>query len=218
MANKDDVTRALLGLQHLANSPIKDTNVSKIVAQYQADLEDLPADILHAAVVHYRTSPSPFFPTSGQLREKATELLLLAMDVPTAAQAWAQVLEAPRLESVVCNIGNLLYQAVDTASPDDYWTLVMEYKLHCDKCDTCKTGVTYEHYDHPIVARVVKKLGGRERILTDNLPADRAQFIRAYMDIVMRETKKATMPKQLKNAVDQIAAQQMALLTEGMER
>ena len=106
MATKEQISKLLMEIRHLANSPISGSNVAQIVDIYHSDLHDIDTDLLNAAIVHYRTGASPFFPSSGQIREKATELQLLAMGIPTAAEAWAQVQNAWQYrEAVFCETG-----------------------------------------------------------------------------------------------------------------
>lgn len=220
MADERDITRALLELQHLPNSPITDQNVRQVSQQYEADLGDIPAEILQAAVFSYRTSGNPFFPTSGQLREKATELLLISMDIPTASMAWSQVLAAPRIkQTMLCDDGERLFRIAEREIGGAYWIALERYSTHKDACAECQSGGYQEVYEHPLVARVVEMLGGRDRILTDNLTADRSQFIRAYTEIVMRETKLATMAPAVKETVQALQANsQMRQLGEGLRK
>ena len=220
MADRTQITKALLDLQYLPNSPITDINVEKIVAQYEQDLGDLPGDILGAAVIHYRTGGNQFFPTSGQLREKATELLLLAMDVPTAAQAWAQVLGAVRMvDSVWCEDGERLFHGADDQTGGAYWAAIFAYRSHQETCKACEQGGFKEVYDHPVVARVVEMMGGRERITDGDISVCRSLFVRGYNEIVLRETKIATMAKPVKETVQNLqAGRQMQLLAGGMKK
>lgn len=219
MANTQTITRILTELQHLPNSPINDANVGRIIEQYTCDLEDIPDDILAAAAIYYRTGTNQFFPTSGQLREKATDIYLTAMDVPTPHQAWAQVLVAPRIrQAELCAEGERLFIAAEKATGAGYWDALGAYGQHKDTCEECMAGGYAEVYDHPVVAQVVQMLGGRDRILTDNLPADRAQFLKGYADIVMRQTKLATMAAPVKETVGRLASGQMKALADGMKK
>lgn len=219
MATIATITRILTELQHLPNCPITDMNIERIVEQYAVDLADIPDDILGAATIHYRTGGNQFFPTSGQLREKATDMYLTAMNVPTPHQAWAQVLSAPRIkQTALCDEGERLFREGERQTGGAYWAALKAYGDHKDSCDECQSGGYQEVYDHPVVAQVVAMLGGRDRILTDNLAADRAQFLKGYADIVMRQTKLATMAEPVKRMVGQIAGEQMKALADGMRR
>lgn len=212
MANKQEITQALMGLQHLPNSPIHDMNVAQIVAQYEADLGDIPGEILGAAVIHYRTSSSPFFPTSGQLREKAVELLLLAMNIPTAGQAWAQVINANRfVDSVWCEEGARLFHGADGKTGGEYWEALLDYKLHMENCTACTQGGFKEVYDHPVVEQIVKELGGSDTLLNGDISVCRSHFIRGYNELVQRHVKLQTMAKPVREAVRMIEAGQTIL-------
>lgn len=215
MATKLEISKSLNTMRHLPKSPITDMNVAEIVEQYHYDLCDVQSDILDAAVVHYRTSANPYFPTSGQLREKAMDLILLAMGVPTAGEAWVQVNNSlVHRETVVCEIGDRLRK--DAESGIGYWSAVFALRDHENKCPLCQPGGIVEQYSHPVVARIVDRLGGRDRILTGEAVADRSQFIRAYNEIVVSETKKMSLPTQVKETIGAIASGQVALLVSGL--
>lgn len=219
MANKETVTQALRQLKHLPGCPITDDNVAQIVEQYTSDLMDIPDEIMSAAVIHYRTNPSPFFPTSGQLREKATELLLLAMNVPTAAQAWAQVISAVRFaDSVMCPECERLFHAVDGTIGNDYWDAIHAYREHTDTCEVYTKGGYKEVYDHPIVEDIVFDMGGRDRLLEGDISVCRSLFLKGYNEIVTRKIKMATMPLPVKEVVNRIAGDQIKMLANGMDK
>lgn len=203
MSSKSDVTIALMQLRSLANSPITDWNVAQIVENYFNDLQDIAPDLLAAAVQQYRASANAFFPSSGQLRDKATELQLLAMNVPTAAEAWAQVQRAYRYqEPVSCEKGARLRRDCETATHFEYMSSIVNYKSHLEQCTICKKGGYSERYDHPAVARVVELLGGRDMLMTENEVADRAKFFESYNAIVKRETLKFSLPTQAREYVE----------------
>lgn len=201
MSSKSDVTIALMQLRSLANSPITDGNVAQIVENYFNDLQDIAPDLLAAAVQQYRASANAFFPSSGQLRDKATELQLLAMNVPTAAEAWAQVQRAYQYqEPVYCEEGAGLRNQCE-ADAANYFSHLFSYSRHIEQCTICTKGGYSERYDHPAVARVVELLGGRDMLMTDNEVADRAKFFESYNAIVKRETLKFSLPTQAREYV-----------------
>lgn len=202
MANKQDIHDALMKLKSLASSPITSENVAQIVELYYSDLQDLSAELLAAAVQQYRASSNAFFPSSGQLRDKATELQMLTMGVPTAAEAWAQVQRAYQYrEAVYCDEGALLRSQCET-DPQNYFAHLLGYSRHLDNCSVCEKGGFAEYYDHPAVENVVKLLGGREMLMTDNEVADRAKFFESYNAIIKRETMKAALPTQAREYVE----------------
>lgn len=200
MANKNEIAQALTSLQNLPGSPITPANVGEIVNQYNEDLGDIPADILIASVLMYRAGANPFFPTSGQLREKATELMLISMGVPTAAEAWAQVKRASiTVTSHWCDEGARLRDEVVGKAGNNYWTAIHKYGTHMDNCDQCREIYTREVYDHPAVKNAVDRIGGRAVILTGNDTADKAHFMRAYTEIIQTQTRVATLPQPIRD-------------------
>jgi hypothetical protein len=202
MCTKAEVYTELLAISNLPASPITTANLPQVVEQYHNDLQDIGGQLLTAAVTHYRTSANPFFPSSGQIREKATELQLLAMGIPTAAEAWAQVQRAYQYqEPVFCDEGMRMRTELE-GTPADYWQLLNQYGDHVDACGICDKGGFTERYAHPAVASVVEKLGGRDMILTDNEVADRAKFFESYNAIVKRETLRASLPVQARQFVE----------------
>ena len=219
MSTKNTVSELLLSIAHLPNSPFNGANVSQIVEMYYHDLQDIDDELLSAAVVHYRTGATPFFPSSGQIREKATELQLLAMGIPTAAEAWAQVQNAWQYrEAVFCEAGaHIRNSYLENQTVGE----LREYDRHLLNCPVCDVGGFAERYDHPAVANVVKLLGGRDMLLTDNEPADRAKFFEAYNAIVKRETLKASLPTVARQFVEtkQLEARQATkLLAERLSK
>lgn len=216
MANKSELTTILSSMRSLPMSPFTDPDsVDVVINQYVDDLGDIEYPILKAAAQHYRTSANPFFPTSGQLREKATDLLLLSMGVPTAAEAWANVLDAEQYKPrEYCQTGYDMRESYNSTNGN-----LVAYIRHESECEICgKVGGFVEVYQHPVVSRVVQMLGGRKNLLTDNLAADRSQFIRAYNEIVTRETKKMSLPEPVKEAVGFIASGQIKALADGMKK
>lgn len=221
MANKQSITQALLQLKHLPNCPITDDNVSQIVEQYTSDMIDIPDEVVGAAVIYYRTNPNPFFPTSGQLRDKAIELLLMAMNVPTASHAWAQLLSAVRfLDSEMCPECERLFRAVDGLTGGDYWDAIHAYQKHTGTCEVYSRGGFKEVYDHPIVEEIVFEMGGRDRLLEGDIGVCRSLFLKGYTEIVTRKIKRASLPVPVREVVGRIADVQgkIKMLAEGFEK
>ena len=205
MASKSMVIQVLTGLQHLPNCPITDANVDRIIDQYEYDLADISDAILAAAADHYRTT-AVFFPGSGALREKATEIFLAALDVPTALEAWAQVISAIRfVDSCMCNVCVSTYAEIEGKIGRAYWDALDAYARHTENCQVYQQGGFKEVYSSKIVKDIVEEMGGRDRLLTDNLTADRSQFIRGYNERITAKIKRATMAAPVKQVVSTLA-------------
>ena len=200
--NKSDTLEIVNLIKRLPNSPVGDRDsLNETVNLFFAVLGDLPADMAKAATIQYLSEGNPFFPMPGVLRDKAMDLQLLALGLPTAGEAWGMVLTANRpADPVFCGEGARLRDGVD--SPETYWSTLREYSKHVDECETCDLGGYREKYGHPAVAETVKLLGGREAILTDNPAADRARFIEAYREVIAREKMKMGMTPTVAEFVD----------------
>lgn len=193
MASNQEITRAILSMRYLPNSPITAANVPEVVGMFEVVLSDLPAECVDAATRQYLGTET-FFPTPGRVREIAMDLQMLAMGVPTPAEAWGMVLTAEKhVPSVWCDEGLRLRELGG----------IWDYKNHMDACEICTPGGLKEVYSHPVVAETVKMLGGRDVIITDSPTSDRARFIDAYREIVARERKKVAMLPEVKNYIDE---------------
>jgi hypothetical protein len=194
MATKQEVFATVNLFKRLPNSPITaDPNsLTETVDLFHAVLEDLPAEMVKAATVQYLSEGNPFFPTPGTLREKAMDLQLLAMGIPTPAEAWGMVLNGLEMSHArFCEEGARLRDACNNAA--DYMGALIASKRHDKDCSICDYGGFREDYKHPAVTETVRLLGGRDVILTDNPTADRARFIDAYREIVAKEKMKMGM-------------------------
>lgn len=214
MATKEQVTRAILALRYLPNSPITPANIPEIVSMFEVVLSDLPAKTLDAATRQY-LSTETFFPTPGRIRELAMDLQMIAMGVPTPAEAWGMIINAiQHVPSMWCEDGAAIREIGD----------VFKYKNHMDNCGVCTTGGLREVYQSAAVESTVKMLGGRDAIITDNPTADRARFTDAYREVISRERTKTAMLPEVKGYIEQKRAalldtgQAMKQLTKGLTK
>lgn len=200
MATKEEITRAILSMRYLPNSPITEKNVSEIINTFEMVLSDLPPETIDAATRQY-LGVETFFPTPGRIREIAMDLQMLAMGIPTPAEAWGMVLTGEKhIESVWCETGAKLR---NTYLENQINSNMREYSGHMAGCKICALGGIKEVYAHPVVAKTVRLLGGRDTIITDNPTADRARFIDAYREIVARERTKTAMLPEVRGYIEQ---------------
>lgn len=203
MATKTEIMEIVNLLKRLPNSPITDKeSLDETVKLFLAVLEDLPADMVKAATIQYLSEGNPFFPSNpGVLRDKAMELQMLAMGIPSPAEAWGMVLSANKpIPHVFCETGAALRDAC--MSGENYGATLDASKRHDKECRICGDGISEDVndyggfkdvYAHPAVAEAVRILGGRDAIMTDNPSADRARFQEGYRDVVARERMKMGM-------------------------
>jgi len=195
MANKTEVTAILALMSSLPNCPLSGNRERDAFAveTYFIVLKDFSPEHLKAAAAQY-LGTGTFFPTPGNLREAAVDLVLSAKGIPTAAEAWANVQDAYKyVEPSFCEAGwNLRNEALNAQRfhNGEMYNLAIGFIWeHEETCSACKPGGFRDVYNHPIVAEAVRRLGGRDALLTDNTAADRARFIEAYKEIVARERK-----------------------------
>jgi hypothetical protein len=194
MATRNEIIEVLNLVKSLPNCPMKDAeSIKNTVDLFVAVLEDLPVEMVRTATVQYCSEGNPFFPMPGVIRDKAMELQLLALGIPTPAEAWGMVLNARQyIPGKFCDAGAALRRNVE-GNPADYWYTLSAYHEHMKACTVCDTGGFQDVYGHAAVEETVKLLGGRDVVLTENEVADRARFNEAYKEIVKRERMKLAM-------------------------
>lgn len=210
MANRDDILAVVGMMRYLPNNPAArdDSAAGPLEDRFFMVLSDLPVEVLRAAAVQH-LAEATFFPTPGQLRERAMDLQLLALGIPQPAEAWAQVLKAPRyVPMALCELGAELRRSAEKQGLG-YFKAVAEYSKHLAECTVCTEGGYRETYPSPAVAECVRLLGGRDALMTDNPAADRARFIEAYREIVGRERMKAGMLPQVKEFLARAASAEL---------
>ena len=177
---------------------------------YLTILGDMDAELVRNAALQYLSAANQFtpIPTPGLLRDEAIEIEMLAAGIPTAGEAYGMVLDGlRRVGPQFCNDGAALRNAIEHV-PGEYQKRLWDYKIHVSDCKVCNTEpMQVLEYNHPLVAAVVRQLGGRDHIVTDNPMADRARFEDSYREIYMRERKKHAMLPEVRNQVETIRMQ-----------
>lgn len=227
MCEKSDIKEILSVLVKagLKNSPLTREKFSETLESFYDTLGDLPRETLFAAVNQYK-SGATWFPTAGEIRNQAADLQMLVFGVPTAAEAWAEVLAPERaIPAAYCSEGDRLRRLSENAN-GDYWKIIAEYTKHRENCAECKDGGLKKIYSHPAVEKTVKRLGGIDAILTavSMRAADRARFIDAYKEILAKEKKVAMMPASVRSYLEGVkrarlsnsVQSEIGLLTERM--
>ncbi len=151
MATKDEIFGIVALIKRLPNSPVKDgdkQSLDETVTLFLAVLEDLPADMVKAATVQYLSEGNPFFPSNpGVLRDKAMDLQMLAMGIPSPAEAWGMVMAglkpAPHL---FCETGAALRDAC--LSGESYGATLAASKRHDKECAICGNGISEDINDY----------------------------------------------------------------------
>lgn len=219
MATREEIEGILELLVTLPNCPITSNKTAEIVKNmYVVALSDVPNEYLQAAYLQYISGDNKFFPSNpGTLREIAFDLEMTAQNIPTAAQAWAMLLRGPeRIEARFCEKGIELRDAVENAAANKYWSAVHAYGRHVDNCDQCLPSSREGSYGSNIVDVVVRMMGGRDVIFTDNAAADRARFIPAYNELVTNERRKMQMVPEVREFI--ASENRPALVSSGINQ
>lgn len=223
MATKEEVVKVIETMAHMPNTPLRGTSKDdKILHDFYLSLKDVDIETLFAAVIQYKREEK-FFPTSSGILDKVFDLQMIASGFPTPTEAWGMVLEGKKnLRAVYCEIATQLGGELEKAIGPDYWRLHRIYSDHRDTCAECANPSENEHYNHPVVSEVVRLLGGRNAILTDNPMADRARFIDGFKEIMGREKKKLIMHPETKVFIERkqesLVSGEVKKLSEGMKK
>lgn len=142
----------------------------KVWATFVQDIDD---DLLMAAITQFISAADHAFPPSiPEIRHAASNIKREVAGVPTAWEAWEDVLKAP-LPSMVRTFR------------DGNWYDQEPYA-----------------WKHPIVEKVARQLGWHRRQFPGaNLEADRAHFVKAYESAVAKMMKAETQIPQVTNYI-----------------
>ena len=218
MATQQEINTLLELLSTLPNCPIATTETRDLVrSMYFAALGDIPFQWLQAAYLQYIGQDKPFFPANpGTLREIAFDLEMTAQGVPTASQAWAMVLRGPQMiEARICETNAAMRETLNPTARD-YFLRLGDLDKHEKSCDVCMPTSKSGSYGSKIVDEVVKMMGGRDVIFTDNATADRARFLDAYREMVLIERKRLQMHPKVAELIGDPDRPRIGQVAEGM--
>lgn len=218
MTTQTKIHEVLLSMIGMPNAPEITPN---LIREFHSVLGQWPDDVFEMAALHYKSTET-FFPTPGTLNNKILDMQMLAAGIPTAAEAWGQVMNALKfVETILCAEGAALRDAI-AGTGAAYLTASKEYNHHRNFCGQCQQGGLIESYSHPVVAETVRLLGGRDALMTDNPAADRKQFIDAYRERVALEGRKFIMPQKVKSYIEEkrqaLTGDAIKQLTQGMTK
>jgi hypothetical protein len=140
----------------------------EVVAVYTMYLRDIPADELRAAAA-VCAATRDFFPSVHELRQAVVELRLEQLKLPSAFEAYHDVLQA-----------HAPWRIKYTNSEGEMIERVDVYQ-----------------WAHPWIREVAEQLGWPSFYPTDNPGVDRAQFARAWEAYVTAKAKEILRPPQV---------------------
>lgn len=206
MATKQDIYDILQKIKYLPNSPMNNGNVSEIVELFFVILKDFSFALLDKAALFYLGQANPFFPMPGVLRQKALELQMISLRIPTATEAWGMVLNRQTSQpGAYCGKYKAIESELHLLFGGAYLLKIKELVAHEKYCGICKPTTYTPTYEHPLVEKTVHLLGGLDVLLTENPVADRARFIAAYQEILEREQAIVGMVPEVREFVQEQA-------------
>ena len=164
MADANTINLALKELKAAYPRFVTDADTVRIWAVYLSDLDN---KLLMTAIRKFISSSTHAFPPSiPEIRHAATQVKIEISDVPTAFEAWEDVLKA----------GNGWKYETGTNPDGSYWIEKHPYQFR-----------------HPLVEEVVKRFGFPDRFPSgDDDMADRAHFYKAYESAMSKATRAET--------------------------
>lgn len=185
-------------------------------------LSDLPDDLFTAACKHVGGT-NTFFPVPGEIRAAAARLGKLANCVPTADEAWAELVnrahaprqvveicaECARLERENSRLTELIKTAAwnrDHAQHDlllGELNQVMRQQHARRLCPACQKLTIEYQFSHPLVLEVATRLGWPDRFWSENIGVDRGRFIKTYEAILEHRTNEAVLLPVVRDYIDE---------------
>lgn len=210
-----DTAAAIVTPMRVAKDSVVDgRNIKGTASAYYEHLCEYPAGMVRAACDMYlQGDKGTFFPSVSDIQNNIREILRIATGIPTPLEAWAMIMDSARYEgSVSCQTGTMLRKHADGKIGGDYLKIILELRDHEAECTICHGAKDFDDFGHPAVTATVKRLGGKQYIITGNPTADRARWIEAYREIVDKEFRMITTSPSVKGYIESITIKPPALL------
>lgn len=177
MASAKDVARVVAELSAAYPSWQANEFTNEI---YFQDLKDIPADLLFVATRHCRTSTSRdqrFAPSAGEIRAAVGDIKRQAQGVPSAIEAWGELLHVPTDE----------YTSHVTDEKDEQGRVIIEKHPY--------------KWSHPLVRKVAVMLGFPKFPDWDSESFERNAFLKAYETELQTYLKQDGQPQDVKHYI-----------------
>jgi len=158
-------------------------------------LSDIPDDVLEAATVHICSKPGAFFPSVGDWRKIALDIMLNKAGIPSEYQAW---------EELISMIGKGPSRRLTGEKDDDGKWIVED--------------IPDRIWKNKIAERVAEQLGWPEFPDLNNLSYERHAFMEAYRIQCQRIDEDIRTLPGVKKVEQQYVESSIKQLTEGMSK
>ena len=185
---------------------------------YYSHLQEYPAGLVCAACEYHIEGPDgKFFPQISSILENIREILRLAMGIPSALEAWGMIQDSARYkEAVYCRIGADLRAQAEKAGKD-YLILILRMNEHEKDCGVCHRSYNFDDFGHPAVTETVRRLGGKQYILTGNPTSDRARWVEAYTEVIQKEFRMITTSPSIRGYIESISVKPAGVLEDKIQ-
>lgn len=147
---------------------------------YLEDLQDIDSDLLTAAAQHCRTSTNRdqrFAPSAGEIRQAVGDIKRQVQGVPSALDAWGELLHVPVDE----------YVSRVTDELDEQGRVIIEKRPY--------------QWSHPLVRKVAVMLGFPRFPDWESESFERSTFLKAYEAELQSYLKQEGQPEAVKNFI-----------------
>jgi len=160
---------------------------------YAEELKEIPYDALQAAakaLIH----TNKFFPSLSELEGKALDIILAKKNLPSAFEAWENLLAMGDGEPI----------KFATGEQDEQGRWIIES--------------TPREWKHPLIETAARRCGWPNFPSDESLSYDRDTFIKAYNDLCKREDDEMRKPELVKQVEQKYIASGIKQLAEGMSK
>jgi len=161
----------------------------RLCSLYFEVLHDIPLELLQNAA-RQCVAILKWFPKAAEIREQALQLVIIALGVPTANDAWAEVCRRMRNPFRAREIGGTVVVTITgmyEEMPAGYLT---------------PRQPTAEDWSSPLIQKTIDGIGGWTALrASDNPVSDRSQFLLAYKTYSMRQVQAARLLPETKRAI-----------------
>lgn len=198
MANPNDIVK----LTAMLSAAYPNWNITEYTNDiYFQDLKDIPSDLLFVAAQHCRTSlarDQRFAPSAGEIRAAVSDIKRQASNIPSALEAWNELLKVPSKEET----------RKLTDERNEQGALIIEVR-------------PYE-WSHPLVRKVAVMLGYPRFPNMDSESYERTAFMKAYEIELCNFLKVDVQPAEVTKFIDtsrqmQLPGGEMKLLASKMK-
>lgn len=156
---------------------------------YFQDLQDIPSDLLMIGAQHCRTSTSRdqrFAPSAGEIRAAVIDIRRQRQGIPTALEAWGELLHAPKTEET--------YRVTDEYNEQGH--VIVDVHPY--------------QWSHPLVRKVAVLMGFPRFPDWESESFERAAFLKAYESELHNYLNREAQPEQVRDYISSTSQKELS--------